>query len=98
VPTCINESNGRRVKSAQIFKCYALENVGVGQIGILFTFPGGSQFSRCTGQWRLGKKRSVPVTAGEATDKNNDSSVLLAVKTVASESGLFQRAGGCQRG
>jgi len=50
VPKCRNESNGRRVKSAHIFKCYRLENVGVGQIGILFTFSGCGQFSRCTGR------------------------------------------------
>jgi len=40
-PKSRNESNGRRVKiilTAQIFKCYGLENVGVGQIGILSHF------------------------------------------------------------
>jgi len=33
----------------------------------------------------------VPVTAGEATSKTNDSSISLAVKTVATESGSFQQ-------
>jgi len=33
-----------RLKSAHIFKYYGLENVGVGQIGIRFTFSAG----RCT--------------------------------------------------
>jgi len=44
-PTSRNESNGRRIKRVQILKCYGLENVGVGQIGILFKFSGGGQFS-----------------------------------------------------
>jgi len=33
---------------AHISKCYGLENIGFGQIGILFTFPGGGEFSRST--------------------------------------------------
>jgi len=33
----------------------------------------------------------VSVTAGEAAGKTNDSSVSLAVKTVATESGSFQQ-------
>jgi len=49
-PKCRNESNSSQVKSAQIFKCYGLENVGARQIGILFTFSGGIQFIRCTGR------------------------------------------------
>jgi len=49
-PKCKNESNGRRVMKALIVKCYGLENVGVVQIGILFTFSGGGQFSKCTGR------------------------------------------------
>jgi len=35
---CRNESNGSQVKSANFFKCYGQENVGVGQIGMLFIF------------------------------------------------------------
>jgi len=42
-------------------------------------------------QRRLRNKQPVPVTAGEATGKINDSSVSLAVKTVATESGSFQQ-------
>jgi len=42
-PKCSDDSNGRRVKSAHIFKCHGLENVAVGQIGILFTFSEGGR-------------------------------------------------------
>jgi len=59
---CRNESNGRRVKSAHIFKYYGLENLGVGQIGILSTFSGGDQFSRYR---RLAKGQNVTSQASD---------------------------------
>jgi len=43
---------------------------------------------RC--QRRIRNKRPVPVTAGEDTGKTNDSSVSLAVKTVATDTSLVR--------
>jgi len=36
--------------SVQILKCYGLENAGVGQIGILFKFYGGSNSAVAPGE------------------------------------------------
>jgi len=52
-PKCRNESNGGRVRSAHIFKCYIWAGKCMccnGQIGILFAFSWIGQFSRCTGR------------------------------------------------
>jgi len=40
-------------------------NIGIGQIGILFTFSGGGQFSRCT--WRIARD----IRHSQMTDDGN---------------------------
>jgi len=57
-PSAEMKATADELRVPNIFKCYGLENVGVGQIDTLFTFSGVGQLSRCTGRIARDIRRS----------------------------------------